>query len=114
MQKWAGLQDWGVGVCARVCGCGYHVSVRSSHLLTGGTDKTAIVFHKDSKQILATLRGHTKKVTGAVYHPREVPLLPLFLSLPFPSSPLSLFIHLCPYLSQKIPHKEFLLCGTCV
>ncbi len=44
----------------------------SSRALTGGADKTAVVFHKDSEQIIATLRGHTKKVTGVVYHPREV------------------------------------------
>ena len=38
----------------------------------GGADKTAVVFQKDTEQIVATLKGHTKKVTGAVYHPREV------------------------------------------
>ncbi len=38
----------------------------------GGADKNAVVFQKDTEQIVATLRGHTKKVTGVVYHPREV------------------------------------------
>ena len=41
-------------------------------LTTGGADKTAIVFDKDSGKIVATLKGHSKKVTSAVYHPREV------------------------------------------
>lgn len=40
--------------------------------ITGGADKTAIVFDKDSGKIVATLKGHSKKVTSAVYHPREV------------------------------------------
>ena len=40
--------------------------------LVGGADKNAVVFHKDSEQIIATLKGHTKKVTSVIYHPREV------------------------------------------
>ena len=40
--------------------------------LSGGADKNAVVFQKDTEQIIATLKGHTKKVTGTVYHPREV------------------------------------------
>ena len=31
-----------------------------------------MVFQKDTEQIVATLKGHTKKVTGVVYHPKEV------------------------------------------
>ena len=38
----------------------------------GGADKNAVVFDKDSGKIVATLKGHSKKVTCAVYHPREV------------------------------------------
>ena len=49
---------------------------------TGGADKTAIVFQKDSKQIVATLKGHTKKVSGAVYHPREVSNVTIVTKLP--------------------------------
>lgn len=30
------------------------------------------MFHKDTEQIVAVLKGHSKKVTGAVYHPQEV------------------------------------------
>lgn len=44
-------------------------------LSTGGADKNAVVFQKDSEQIVATLKGHTKKVTSVVYHPKEVNLL---------------------------------------
>ena len=78
-----------VCVCVRGCvsACTLHSVSHFLHILptypptlttgphihkTGGADKTAIVFHKDSKQIVATLKGHTKKVSGAVYHPREV------------------------------------------
>ena len=45
-------------------------------LTIGGADKNAIVFDKDSGKIVATLKGHSKKVTSAVYHPREVGTLP--------------------------------------
>ena len=38
----------------------------------GGADKNAVVFHKESEQIVATLKGHTKKVTSVIYHPKEV------------------------------------------
>lgn len=43
----------------------------STKVLTGGVDKTAVVFDRDSEQIVATLRGHTKKVTGVIYHPMD-------------------------------------------
>ena len=48
----------------------------SLSLTIGGADKNAIVFDKDSGKIVATLKGHSKKVTSAVYHPREVGTLP--------------------------------------
>ena len=53
---------------AHTCAC----SLSHTHTHTGGADKNAVVFHKDSGQIIATLKGHSKKVTGVVYHPREV------------------------------------------
>ena len=31
----------------------------------------AIVFDKESEQIVATLKGHSKKVTNVIYHPSE-------------------------------------------
>ncbi|XP_031574235.1 pre-mRNA-processing factor 19-like [Actinia tenebrosa] len=43
----------------------------TSKVLTGGLDKSAVVFHKDAEQVVATLKGHTKKVTNVIYHPTE-------------------------------------------
>ena len=40
--------------------------------MTGGVDKTAVVFNNETEQIVATLKGHTKKVTQAIFHPEEV------------------------------------------
>lgn len=40
-------------------------------IVTGGIDKTAIVFNNSTEQIVATLKGHTKKLTAALYHPDE-------------------------------------------
>jgi len=42
-----------------------------SKCITGGVDKNAVVFNKDNEQVVATLRGHTKKVTSVIYHPYE-------------------------------------------
>lgn len=44
----------------------------TSKILTGGNDKNATVFNKDTEQIIAVLKGHTKKVTRVIYHPNEV------------------------------------------
>lgn len=38
----------------------------------GGADKNVVVFDKSTEQILATLKGHTKKVTSVVFHPSQV------------------------------------------
>ncbi|KAF2985014.1 hypothetical protein EK904_001870, partial [Melospiza melodia maxima] len=46
----------------------------TNKILTGGADKNVIVFDKSSEQILATLKGHTKKVTSVVFHPSQVRL----------------------------------------
>lgn len=35
----------------------------TSRILTGGADKNATVFNKDTEQIIAVLKGHTKKVS---------------------------------------------------
>lgn len=40
-------------------------------ILTGGNDKNATVFNKDTEQIVAILKGHTKKVTKVIFHPEE-------------------------------------------
>lgn len=42
-----------------------------SRILTGGNDKNATVFNKDNEQIVAILKGHTKKITKVIYHPNE-------------------------------------------
>jgi len=43
----------------------------SSKILTGGADKNATVFNKDTEQVVAVLKGHTKKVNRVVFHPEE-------------------------------------------
>lgn len=47
----------------------------TSKILTGGNDRNATVFNKDTEQVVAILKGHTKKVTRVIYHPDEVILL---------------------------------------
>lgn len=42
-----------------------------SKLLTGGNDRNATVFNKDTEQVVAILKGHSKKVTRVIYHPDE-------------------------------------------
>lgn len=41
-------------------------------LCAGGADKNVVVFDKREEQIVATLKGHTKKVTSVIYHPSQV------------------------------------------
>jgi pre-mRNA-processing factor 19 len=41
----------------------------TSKILTGGADKTAAVFNKDDEQVVAILKGHSKKVNRVIYHP---------------------------------------------
>ncbi|RZF42704.1 hypothetical protein LSTR_LSTR001499 [Laodelphax striatellus] len=43
----------------------------TSKILTGGNDRNATVFNKDTEQVVAVLKGHTKKVTRVIYHPDE-------------------------------------------
>ena len=40
-------------------------------IVTGGADKNATVFNKQAEQVVAVLKGHTKKVNRVVYHGRE-------------------------------------------
>jgi pre-mRNA-processing factor 19 len=40
-------------------------------IVTGGNDKTAVVFNNSTEQIVATLKGHTKKLTAVIYHPDQ-------------------------------------------
>lgn len=46
-----------------------------NRIVTGGNDKTAVVFNNATEQIIATLKGHTKKITQAIYHPEEVKIV---------------------------------------
>nr|XP_037284511.1 pre-mRNA-processing factor 19-like [Rhipicephalus microplus]XP_037284512.1 pre-mRNA-processing factor 19-like [Rhipicephalus microplus] len=43
----------------------------TDRILTGGSDRNAAVFNKDTEQVVAVLKGHTKKVTSVVFHPDE-------------------------------------------
>ncbi|XP_040568185.1 pre-mRNA-processing factor 19 [Lepeophtheirus salmonis] len=41
----------------------------TSKILTGGADRSATVFNKDTEQIVANLKGHSKKISRVIYHP---------------------------------------------
>ncbi len=41
-------------------------------LSSGGADKNVVVFDRREEQIVATLKGHTKKVSSVIYHPAQV------------------------------------------
>ncbi|XP_063449023.1 pre-mRNA-processing factor 19-like [Mytilus trossulus] len=43
----------------------------TAKIVTGGNDKNAVVFNKDTEQVMAILKGHSKKVTSVIYHPDE-------------------------------------------
>ncbi|XP_038059006.1 pre-mRNA-processing factor 19-like [Patiria miniata] len=43
----------------------------TSKVLTGGADKSVVVFNKDTEQVTAVMKGHSKKVTNVIYHPTE-------------------------------------------
>ena len=46
-------------------------AISSHKILTGGNDKNAVVFDCNSEQVVAILKGHSKKVTRVVYHTDE-------------------------------------------
>ncbi|CAK9295061.1 unnamed protein product [Gordionus sp. m RMFG-2023] len=39
-----------------------------SKVVTGGNDKNAVIFDSQSNQVIATFKGHTKKVSSTIYH----------------------------------------------
>ncbi|XP_039268045.1 pre-mRNA-processing factor 19-like [Styela clava] len=43
----------------------------NNRVITGGADKTAVVFDKESEQVISTLKGHSRKVSHVIYHPTE-------------------------------------------
>lgn len=42
-----------------------------SMILTGGNDRQAVVFNRETEQVVATLKGHQKKVTHVIHHFEE-------------------------------------------
>lgn len=43
----------------------------NSKILTGGADKNATIFNKETEQVVTILKGHQKKLTKVIYHPDE-------------------------------------------
>lgn len=43
----------------------------TSRIVTGGSDRNAVVFNKDTEQVIAIMQGHAKKVSSVIYHPTE-------------------------------------------
>uniref|UniRef100_A0A8C1CGE8 Pre-mRNA-processing factor 19 n=1 Tax=Cyprinus carpio carpio TaxID=630221 RepID=A0A8C1CGE8_CYPCA len=43
----------------------------ASHAVSSGADKNVVVFDRREEQIVATLKGHTKKVSSVIYHPAQ-------------------------------------------
>jgi len=43
-------------------------AANNNKIVTGGADKNATVFDKEAEQVVAVLKGHTKKVNRVVYH----------------------------------------------
>lgn len=59
--------------------CFLHCNLK--YLILGGNDKNAVVFNKDTEQVMAILKGHSKKVTSVIYHPNEVSIEKGFLKI---------------------------------
>uniref|UniRef100_A0A669CM13 Pre-mRNA-processing factor 19 n=1 Tax=Oreochromis niloticus TaxID=8128 RepID=A0A669CM13_ORENI len=56
------------------CQCAWYSTknlILNLFYLPGGADKNVVVFDKNEEQIVATLKGHTKKVTSVIYHPSQ-------------------------------------------
>lgn len=43
----------------------------SSKIVTGGNDHNAVIFNRDTEQIVTVLKGHSKKVNSVIYHPNR-------------------------------------------
>lgn len=44
-------------------------SFNDNKILTGGNDKNAHIFNRETQQVVSVFRGHTKKVNKVIYHP---------------------------------------------
>lgn len=60
-------------------------------LSSGGADKNVVVFDRREEQIVATLKGHTKKVSSVICHPTQVS--PLLIHAVIPSCSMFLTSH---------------------
>jgi pre-mRNA-processing factor 19 len=45
------------------------LDLHDSHIVTGGNDKCVTVFNKDTEEIVASLKGHSKRVVAVACHP---------------------------------------------
>ena len=52
-------------VCLDVC------PTDTNKIVTGGNDKIATVFNRESEQIVCQLKGHSKKVSSVIFHPNR-------------------------------------------
>jgi WD40 repeat protein len=48
------------------------LDVQGNTIVTGGNDKAVTVFNKETEQIVAAFKGHSKKVVSVICHPDEV------------------------------------------
>ncbi len=50
----------------------YCLDIQGCTMVTGGADKGVTVFNRESEEVVATLKGHTKRVVAVLCHPDEV------------------------------------------
>lgn len=67
-------------------------SADTSKILTGGADKNATVFNKDTEQVVAILKGHTKKVRNRNFNCHFIISLNILISFYYPPRLRELFI----------------------
>uniref|UniRef100_A0A673LH57 Pre-mRNA-processing factor 19 n=1 Tax=Sinocyclocheilus rhinocerous TaxID=307959 RepID=A0A673LH57_9TELE len=67
LQLWLGLHSASIPGILSLDLC----PTDTNKVLTGGADKNVVVFDRREEQIVATLKGHTKKVSSVIYHPAQ-------------------------------------------